>query len=163
MGTQRYVPQNEEACRPTQIKGEVATKTFRAMKANPCVPISVLFGCILIAFTEQTFSADACHGNVNTATNLLGGNMTKAAAPTDQKKMLPEGTEWKADSLSKAAGGARARKSFRLLDGALIGVGASDESFQWPDREPTPSGQSWAGPNATRQPQGLRLFKWSWK
>jgi len=138
------------------------------MKANPCVSISRLFGCILIAFAAQTFSADACGGNANTSTNLLGGNMKKAAAPTDQKAMLGEGIVWKADSLSKAAGGARPRKSFRLLDGALIGVGASDESFQWPDREPTsfsdfPSSRSWAGPDATRQPQGLRLFRWNWK
>jgi len=135
------------------------TKTFRAMKANTCVPISLLFGCILIAFTAQTFSADTCGGKVNTSTNLLGVNMRNAAAPADQK----EGIDWKADSLSKAAGGARPRKSFRVLDGALLGVGASNESFQWPDRERIPSGQSWAAPDATRQPQGLRLFKWSWK
>jgi hypothetical protein len=138
------------------------------MKVNPCVSIALLFGCILIAFTAQTFSANACGGNVNTSTNLLGGNMTNAVAPTDQKTMPREGIDWKADSLSKAAGGARPRKSFRLFDGALIGVGRSNESFQWPDREPTgfsdfPSSQSWAGPDATRQPQGLRLFKWSWK
>jgi len=144
------------------------TKTFQAMKANPCVFISLLFGCILIAFTAQTFSADACGGNVNTSTNLVGGNMTNAAAPADQKTMLRDGIEWKADSLTKAAGGARPLKSFRLLDGALIGVGASDESIQWPDREPTglsdlASSRSWAGPDATRQPQGLRLLKWSWK
>ena len=144
------------------------TKTFRAMKANPCVSISLLFGCILIAFMAQTFSADACDGNVNTSTNLLGGTMTNAVAPTDQKTVPREGVDWKADSLSKAPGGARSRKSFRLLDGALIGVGASDESFQWPDREPArysdfQSSQSWAGPDATRQQQGLRLFKWSWK
>src|SRR6266478_4326313 len=62
-------------------KARSQTKTFRAMKANPCVSISLLFGCILIAFTAQTFSADACGGNVNTSTNLLGGNMTNAAAP----------------------------------------------------------------------------------
>ena len=138
------------------------------MKANPCVFISLLFGCILIAFTAQTFRADACGSNVNTSTNLLGGNMTNAAAPTDHRTMLREGIDWKADSLSKAAGGAKPRKSFRLFDGALIGVGASSESFQWPDREPTgfsdfTSNRSWAGPDAIRQPQGLRLFKWSWK
>ena len=133
------------------------------MKANPCVSISLLSGCILIAFTAQTFSADACGGNVNTSTNLLGGKMTNAAAPADQKTMLQDGTDWKADSLSKAAGGARPRKSFRLFDGALIDVGASDESFQWPDREPArysdfPGNRSWAGPDATRQPRGLRLL-----
>ena len=144
------------------------TKTFRAMKAYPCVSILLLFASILIASTAQTFSADACGRNANTSTNLLSGNMTNAAAPTDQKTILREGIDWKADSLSKAAGDARPRKSFRLLDGALIGVGASDESFQWPDREPTsfsdfPSSRSWAGPDATRQPQGLRLFHWSWK
>ena len=138
------------------------------MKANPCVSISLLFSCILIAFRAQTFSADACGGNVNTSTNSLGGNMTNPAAPTDQKAMLRGGIDLKADSSSKAAGGARPRKSFRLLDGALIGVGASSESFQWPDRQPTgfsdfPSSQSWAGPDATRQPQGLRLFRSSWK
>ncbi len=138
------------------------------MKAYPCVSILLLFASILIASTAQTFSADACGRNANTSTNLLSGNMTNAAAPTDQKTILREGIDWKADSLSKAAGDARPRKSFRLLDGALIGVGASDESFQWPDREPTsfsdfPSSRSWAGPDATRQPQGLRLFKWSWK
>ena len=138
------------------------------MKANPCVSISLLFGCILIASTARTFSADACGGNVNTSTNLLGGNMTNAAAPADQKTMRGEGIDGKADSLSKAASGARPRKSFRLWDGALIGVGGSDESFQWPDREPTgfsdfPSSRSWARPDATRQQQGLRLFKWSWK
>jgi len=138
------------------------------MKAYPCVSISLLFVCILVAFTAQTFSADGCGGNFNTSTNSLGGNMTNAAAPTDQKAMFREGIDWKADSSSKAAGGARPRKSFRLLNGALIGVGVSDESFQWPDREPTsfsdfPSSRSWAGPDATRQPQGLRLFKWSWK
>ena len=123
------------------------TKTFRAMKADPCVSISLLLGCILIAFKAQTFSADACGGNVNTSTNLLGGNMTNAAAPTDQKTMLREGIDWKADSLSKAAGGARSRKSFRLFDGALISGGASSKSFQRPDREPTdfndfPSGRA---------------------
>ena len=144
------------------------TKTFPAVRPNPCVSISLLFGCILIAFTAQTFSADACGGNVHTSTNLLGGNMPRAAAPTDQKTTLREVIDWKADSLSKAAGGARPRKSFRLFDGALIDVGASDESFQWPDREPArysdfPGSRSWAGPDATRQPQGLRLFKWSWK
>ena len=144
------------------------TKALRAMKANPCVLISLLFGCILIASTARTFSADACGGNVNASTNLLGGNMTNSAAPTDQKPMLREGFDWKADSLSKAAGGAGPRKGFRVWDGALIGVGGSDESFQRPDREPTvysdfPSSRSWAGPNATRQSQGLRLFKWSWK
>jgi hypothetical protein len=140
------------------------TKAFRAVKANPCVFISLLSGCIWIAFTAQTFSADACGGNVNTSTNLLGGNMTNAASPADQKTMLPEGIDWKADGLSKAASGARPCKSFRLFEGALIGVGASHESFQWPEREPTPSSQSWARPDATRQQQqGLRLFKWSWK
>src|SRR5690242_5720541 len=107
------------------------------MKANPCFFISLLFSCILIAFTERTFSADACGGNVNTSTNLLGGNMTNAAAPTDQKTMPREGIDWKADSLGKAAGGATPRKSLRLFDGALIGVGASSESLQWPDREPS--------------------------
>ena len=135
------------------------TKAFRAMKANPCVVNSLLFGCIWIAFAAQTFSADACGGNVNTSTNLLSGNMTNAAAPADQK----EGINRKADSLSKAARGARLGKSFRLLDGALIGVGASDGSFQWPDLEPTPNSQSWAAPDSTRPPRGLRLFKWSWK
>ena len=135
---------------------------------TPCVSISLLFGCILIAFTAQTFSADACGGNVNTSTNLLGGNVTNAAAPTDQKTMLREGIDWKADRSSTAAGGARPHKSFRLFDGALIGVGASSESFQWPEREPTgfsdfSSSRSWAGPDATRQPQGLRLFQWSLK
>ena len=143
------------------------TKTVRAMKANLCVSISLLFGCILIASTAHTFSADASGGNVSTSTNL-GGSMTNAAAATHQKTMPREGIDCKADSLSKAAGGARPRKSFRLFDGALIGVGASSESFQWPDREPTgfsdfPSSRSWAEPDATRQPQGLRLFKWSWK
>lgn len=133
------------------------------MKANPCVSISLLFGCIWIAFTAQMFSADACGGTFNTSTNLLAGSMTKVAAPTDQKTMLPEGIDSKADGLSKGVYGARRSNSFRLLDGALIGVGASDDSFQWPDREPTPSSQSWAAPDATRQPQGLRLFKWSWK
>ena len=138
------------------------------MKANPYFSISLLFSFILIAFTEQTFSADACGGNVNTSTNLLCGTMTNAPAATDQKTILREGIDWKADSLSKAASGARPRKSFRLLDGALIGVGASDESFQWPDREPTsfsdfPGSRSWGGSDATRQPQGLRLFRWSWK
>ena len=138
------------------------------MKANPYVSISLLFGGIFIAFTAQTFSAETCCGNVNTSTNLLGGNMTNAAAPTDQKTMLREGTDWKVDNLSKPAGGAMPRKSFRLLDGALIGVGASDESFQRPDREPArysdfPNSRSWVGPDATRQSQGLRLFKWSWK
>ena len=138
------------------------------MKANPCFSILLLFSCILIAFTERTFSADACGGNVNTSTNLLGGNMTNAAAATDPKTILPEGIDRKADSLNKAAGGATPRKSFRLLNGALIGVGASSESLQWPDREPSgfsdfPSNRSWAGPDPTRQPQGLRLFKWSWK
>ena len=135
---------------------------------TPCVSISLLFGCILIAFTAQTFSADASGGNVNTSTNLFGGNITNAAAPTDPKTILQEDIDWKADSLSKAAGGARLGKGFRLFDGALIGVGASNESFQWPDREPTgfsdfTSNRSWAGPDAIRQPQGLRLFKWSWK
>jgi hypothetical protein len=138
------------------------------MKANLCVSISLLFGCILIASTAHAFSADASGGNVNTSTNLLGGSMTNAAAPTHQKTMLREGIEWKVDSLSTAAGGARPRKSFTLFDGALIGGGASNKSFQWPDREPTgfrdfPSSRSWAEPDATRQPQGLRLFKWSWK
>src|SRR5690242_3536139 len=79
------------------------TKTFRAMKANPYFSISLLFSFILIAFTEQTFSADACGGNVNTSTNLLSGNMTNAAAATDPKTILPEGIDRKADSLSKAA------------------------------------------------------------
>jgi hypothetical protein len=94
--------------------------------------------------------------------------MTNAAALTHQETIPRERISWNVDSLSKAAGGARPRKSFRLFDGALIGVGASSESFQWPDREPTgfsdfPSSRSWAEPDATRQPQGLRLFKWSWK
>jgi hypothetical protein len=138
------------------------------MKANPCFSISLLFGCIWIAFTAQTFSADACGGNVNTSTNFLGGNMTNAAAPTDQKTMLRKGIDWKADSLSRAASGARPRKSFRLFSGALIGVGASNESFQWPDRQPTgfsdfPSSRNWAGPDTSGQPRGLRLFQWSWK
>jgi hypothetical protein len=142
-------------------------KTIRAMKANPCVCISLLFGCILIAFTAQTFSADAFGGNVNTSTNLLGGGMTNAPAPADQKKMLREAIDWKAGSFSKAADGARPRNGFRLFDGALIGVRASHESVRRPDREPTgfsdfPSSRSWAEPDATRQPQGLRLFKWSW-
>jgi hypothetical protein len=144
------------------------TKTFRAMKTNPCVSISLLFGCSLIAFTAKTFSADVCGGNVNTSTNVLGGNMTNAAAATDPKTILREDIDRKAESLSKAAIDARPRKSFKLLDGALIGVGTSHESFQWPDREPTgfsdfPSSRNWAGPDATRQPQGLRLFQWSWK
>ena len=138
------------------------------MKANPCVFISLLFGCILIAFTAQPFSAEACDGNVNTSTNLLGGHMTNAAAPADQKTMLRDSADSKADSLSKAPGGASPRKSFRLLDGALISVGASDGTFQWLDREPTgfsdfSSSRSWAAPDANRQQQGLRLFKWSWK
>ena len=138
------------------------TKPLRARKANPCVFISLLFGYFWIAFTAQTFSADVCGGNVNTSTNLLGGNMTNAAAPAR------EGIDRKADGLSKAASGARPCKSFRLFDWALIGVGASRESFQWPDREPTgfsdfPSSRNWVGPDATRQPQGLRLFQWSWK
>jgi hypothetical protein len=133
------------------------------MKANLCLSISLLFGCILIASTEHTFSADASGGNVNTSTNLLGGSMTNPAAPAHQRTMVPGGIDWNVDSLSKAAGAARPRKSFRLFDGALLGVSASDESFQWPEREPTPSSQSWAGPDATRQQQGLRLFKWSWK
>jgi len=138
------------------------------MKANPCVSISLLFGCILIAFTTQTLSADACDGKANASTNLLGCNMANAAAPTDPKTILQEDIDQKADSLSKTANGARPRKSFRLFDGALIVAGASNESFQWPDREPTgfsdfSSSRSWAGPDATRQPQGLRLFKWSWK
>ena len=138
------------------------------MKTNPCVFVSLLFGYILIASTARTFSADACAGNVITSTNLLGGNMTNAPAPTGEKTMLREGFDWKVDGLSKAAGGARPRKSLRLWDGALISVGGSDASFQRSDREPTrfsdsPSSQSWAGPDATRQSQGLRLFKWSWK
>ena len=138
------------------------------MKANPCVSVSLLFVYSLVAFTAQTFGADACGGNANTSTNSLGGNVTNAAAPTDQKAMLWEGIDWKADSSSKAAGGASRLKSFRLFEGALIGAGASDESFQRSDREPTgssdfPSRRSGAGPDATRQPQGLRLFRWSWK
>jgi hypothetical protein len=132
------------------------------MKANLCVSISLLFGCILIASTAHTFSADASGGNVSTSTNL-GGSMTNVAAATHQKTMPREGIDCKADSLSKAASGGRPCKSLRLFDGALLGVGASDESFQWPEREPTPSSQSWAGLDATRQQQGLRLFKWSWK
>jgi hypothetical protein len=159
--------QKEAADRP-RSKVRSQTKTFRAMKANTRVFISLLFGCILIAFTAQTFSADACDGNLNTSTNLLGGSVTNAVAPADQKKMPQEGIDSKVDSLSKAAGGARPRKSFRLLDGALIGVGASDGNFQGPDREPTgysdfPNSRSWVGADTPRQPQGLRLFKWSWK
>jgi len=138
------------------------------MKANPCVSISLLFGCILIAFTAQTFSADACGGNVITSTNVLSGNRTNAVAATEQKTTLREGIDQKADSMSKPASGARPRKSFRLFDGALISAGASHESSQWLDREPTgfsdfPSSRNWAGPDATRQSQGLRLFEWSWK
>ena len=138
------------------------------MKINTCVFVSLLSGCILLAFTAQTFSADASDGNANTSTNLLGGSMTNAVAPTDQKKMPQEGIDSKVDSLSKAPGGASPRKSFRLLDGALISVGASDWSVQWLDREPTgfsdfSSSRSWAAPDANRQQQGLRLFKWSWK
>jgi hypothetical protein len=144
------------------------TKTFRAVKSNSCVSIWLLFGCILIAFTSQTFSADTRCCNVNASTNLAGGNMTNAAAPADQKTMLRDSADSKADSLSKAPSGASPRKSFRLLDGALISVGASDGSFQWLDREPTgfsdfSSSRSWAAPDANRQQQGLRLFKWSWK
>ena len=138
------------------------------MKINPCVSLSLLFGYIFIAFRAQSFSADACAGHVNTSTNLLSGNMTNAASATDQKRILREGIDQKADSLSKTAIGATPRKSVRLFDGALIGVGASHESFEWPDREPTgfsdfTSSRNWAGPDATRQSQGLRLFEWSWK
>ena len=151
--------------KPDQHRSKVRsqTKTFRTMKTNPCFSISLLFVCIWMAFSAQTFSASACGGSVNTSTNLLVNTITKAAAPTDKRTMLPEAVDRKADPLSKATGSARPRKSFRLLDGALIGAGASDESFQWPEREPTPSGPSWAAPDATRQPQGLRLFQWSWK
>jgi hypothetical protein len=138
------------------------------MKANPCVSISLLFSCLLLAFTTQTFSADALGRNVNTSTNLLSGNMTNAPAASEQQTLLPEGLALKADSLSKAATGARPRESLRLFDGALIGVSAPHGSFQWHDREPTgfsdfPGSRYWPGPDATRQPQGLRLFKWSWK
>ena len=139
------------------------------MKANPCVSVSLLFGCIFITFTAPAFCADAGGGKVNTSTNSLGDNMTKTAGPADQKTMLREGFDRKTDNSSKGASGATSSKGFRLLDGALLGVGASNESFQWPDREPTgytdfPSSRSWAaGPDATRQPQGLRIFKWSWK
>ena len=138
------------------------------MKTNPRDSISLLFGCFLIAFTEQTFSADACGGNINTSTNFLSGNITNAAVPTDPKTNLREGIDHKVDSLSKTANGERSGKSFRLLDGSLIGVGASDTSFQGPDRHPAgfsyiSDTRSGAGPDAIRQPQGLRLFRWSWK
>lgn len=138
------------------------------MKSNPCVSIWLLLGCILIAFTSQTFSADTRGNAVNASTNLAGGNMTNGVAPNVQKTMLRDGVDLKADSLSKVAGGTGPRKSFRLLDGALINVGASDGSVQWLDREPTgfsdfSSSRSWAAPDANRQQQGLRLFKWSWK
>ena len=159
---------NEEACCQQRSKVGSQTKAFQAMKANPCRSISLLFACILIAFTAQTFSADACGGNVNTSTNFVECQHHRHRRSHRPKKILRESIDPKADSLSEAASGARPRKSFRLLDGALIGVGASDESFQWPDREPTdfsgfPSSRSWPGPDTTRQPQGLRLFKWSWK
>jgi len=44
------------------------TKTFRTMKAYPCVSILLLFASILIASTAQTFSADA-NSNVDVLIN----------------------------------------------------------------------------------------------
>ena len=138
------------------------------MKINPCIFISLLFGCTLIAFRAQTFSAEACGGNVNTSTNLLSGNETNSAAATDQKRILREGIDLKADSLSKAASGVMPHKSFSLFDGALIGAGVSHESFREPDREPTgfsdfTGSRNRTGHDAIGQPQGLRLFQWSLK
>jgi hypothetical protein len=138
------------------------------MKINPCVSFSLLFGYIMIALTTETFSVDACGGNVNTSTNLFSGNETNSAAAIDQKRILREGIDRKSDSLSKAASGVMPLKSFRLFDFALIGAGASHESFQGPDREPTgfsdfTGSRNRTGPDATGQPQGLRLFQWSFK
>jgi hypothetical protein len=76
--------------------------------------------------------------------------------------------DWAADGSTKVASSARPLKTFRLFDGALIGGGGPAEGSERHDRDPAsfsgfPSSRSWPGPNASREPQGLRLFRWRWK
>jgi hypothetical protein len=59
------------------------------------------------------------------------------------------------------------RKTFTYFTGALINGSRTSETREWRDRGAAtisglPSSRSWAGGDATREPQGLRLFSWSW-
>jgi hypothetical protein len=76
--------------------------------------------------------------------------------------------DWAADGSTNVASSARPLKTFRLFDGALIGGGGSDEGSERHDRDPAsfsgfPSSRSWPAPDASRESQGLRLFRWRWK
>ncbi|ODU23933.1 MAG: hypothetical protein ABS95_02760 [Verrucomicrobia bacterium SCN 57-15] len=122
------------------LKEASASQNCDGASAGPMVTI--------VSSNAQTFSADACCGEMRTLRNDF---------------------TLRADALTKTSSDVSAHKDVRFFSGAVINVGRSSDSAEWRDGEPTtfnrfPANVSWAGGDAAArgEPRGLKLFSWSW-
>lgn len=155
--------------------------------AIKCVSIALLFSSLLIASTTSTLGANIGGSQTGTPTNLLSGNATNAASAFTapqinhedccaivssnilmlavvccaQTDALQGGIGLRADGLTKATSGAVADKTITFFDGAIINVGGSGQHSERLQREGDTSSRL-RGPDAAREPRGLRIFNWRW-
>lgn len=186
---QEFVPTNEGFEAQRRIEECMLIKPLLPKLSSPtkCASIALLFGSLLIASTTSTLGADIGGSQAGTPANVFSGTLTNAAsaftAPRidhedccaivssdtqtlavvccGQTDALQGGIGLRADGLTRATSGAAADKTIRLFDGAVVSIGRPATSWEWQANE-RDTFRSLRGPDAAREPQGLRIFNWRW-
>lgn len=143
---------------------------MKATKLTKLPSVSRALASVLLISAAATLRTFAGDGNTASPTSGLCCDQSAAAVKCTGCNHAAAVTDLPARrtavTLPEAAKPPKPRHTFTAL-GFVISGSRDGEKREWRDREAAnfyqfPSSRSWAGGDANREPQGLRLFSWSW-